>query len=132
MDFLDRVKEYIEQNVILNAPIVFGLLDTTPSSIAIRQTPSSVNDRYADSEKTFIFAFQVLVKDTDHLIAYNVIQSIFDVLYGLGKDAIPRKDGSYTIVKSECYTQPNFVEKTDKNEYIYTTNFYAELAKGGM
>lgn len=132
MDFLDRIKEYIERNIILNAPIVFGLLDTTPSSIAIRQIPSSVNDRYADDEKTFIFAFQVLVKDTDHLIAYNVIQSIFYVLDGLGKDAIPSQDGSYVFMKCECYTLPNFVEKTNKNEYIYTTIFYAELAKGGQ
>lgn len=132
MDFLDRVKEYIEQNVILNATIVFGLLDTAPSSIAIRQTPSSMNDRYTDNEKTFIFAFQVLVKDTNHLTAYNVIQSIFNVLDGLGKDAIPSQDGSYTFIKCECYTLPNFVEKTDKNEYIYTAIFYAELAKGGQ
>src|SRR5690606_29397461 len=131
MDFLDRVKEYIEQNVILNAPIVFGLLDTAPSSIAIRQTPSSMNDRYIDKEKTFIFAFQVLVKDTNHLIAYNVIQSIFNVLDGLGKDAIPSQDGNYTFVKCECYTLPNFVEKTDKNEYIYTAILYSALAKGG-
>lgn len=132
MVFLDRVKEYIEQNVTLNAPIVFGLLDTAPSSIAIRQTPSSMNDRYTNSEKTFLFAFQVLVKDTNHLIAYNVIQNIFNVLDGLGKDAIPSQDGSYTFIKCECYTLPNFVEKTNKNEYIYTAIFHAELAKGGM
>lgn len=132
MDFLDRVKEYIEQNVTLNAPIVFGLLDTVPSSIAIRQIPSLVNDRYVDNEKTFTFAFQVLVKDVDHLTAYNTIQNIFSVLDGLGKDAIPSQDGSYVFVKCECYTLPNFVEKTDKDEYIYTTIFYAELAKGGQ
>ena len=132
MDFLDRVKEYIEQNVTLNAPIVFGLLDTAPSSIAIRQIPSLISDRYVDNEKTFTFAFQVLVKDADHLTAYNTIQNIFSVLDGLGKDAIPSQDGSYAFVKCECYTLPNFVEKTDKDEYIYTTIFYAELAKGGQ
>lgn len=132
MDFLDRVKEYIEQNVTLNAPIVFGLLDTAPSSIAIRQIPSLVNDRYVDNEKTFTFAFQVLVKDADHLTAHNTIQSIFSVLDGLGKDVIPSQDGSYVFVKCECYTLPNFVEKTDKDEYIYTAIFYAELAKGGQ
>lgn len=132
MDFLDRVKEHIEQNVTLNAPIVFGLLDTVPSSIAIRPIPSLVNDRYVDNEKTFTFAFQVLVKDADHFTAYNIIQSIFSVLDGLGKDAIPSQDGSYVFVKCECYTLPNFVEKTDKDEYIYTTIFYAELAKGGQ
>lgn len=131
MDFLDRVKEYIEQNATLNAPIVFGLLDSASSSVAIRQTPSSVNDRYTDSGKTFTFAFQVLVKDTNHLTAYNVIQSLFDALDGLEKDAIPSQDGSYTFVKCECYTLPNFVEKTNKNEYIYTAIFHAELVKGG-
>jgi Bacteriophage minor capsid protein len=132
MDFLNRVKEYIEQNVTLNAPIVFGLLDSASSSVAIRQTPSSMNDRYTDGGKTFIFAFQVLVKDINHLTAYNVIQGIFNALDGLGKDAIPSQDGSYTFVKCECYTLPNFVEKTDKNEYIYTAIFHSELAKGGQ
>lgn len=132
MDFLNRVKEYIEQNVTLNAPIVFGLLDSASSSVVIRQTPSSMNDRYTDSEKTLILAFQVLVKDVNHLTAYNVIQNIFNALDGLGKDAIPSQNGSYTFVKCECYTLPNFVEKTDKNEYIYTAIFHAELAKGGQ
>lgn len=132
MDFLDRVKEYIEQNVTLNAPVVFGLLDSASSSVAIRQTPSSMNDRYTDGGKTFIFAFQVLVKDINHLTAYNVIQGIFNALDGLGKDAIPSQDGSYTFVKCECYTLPNFVEKTEKDEYIYTAIFHAELEKGGQ
>jgi hypothetical protein len=127
MDFLDRVKEYLQANVTLNAPIVFGVLDAASSSIAIRQTPSSVLNRYSDSGKTFIFAFQVLVKDKNHKTAYDTIQAIFEALDGLPNDAIVSNDGSFTFVKCECYTLPNFVEKTEHDEYIYTAIFQSEL-----
>jgi hypothetical protein len=127
LDFLARVKEYLEANVALNAPIVTPLLSTDTKSIAIRQTPSSANSRYMTG-KTFNFNFQVLVKDTNHVKAYNTIQAIFKALDGLSKDSIVSNDGSFIMVKCECSTLPNFVEKTDKLEYIFTALFTAELS----
>jgi Bacteriophage minor capsid protein len=132
MDFLDRVKEFLQARVTLNAPIIFGVLDSSTSSIAIRQTPSSVLNRYSDRGKTFEFSFQVLVKDINHKKAYDTIQAIFEALDGLPNDSIQSQDGSFSFIKCECYTLPNFVEKTGQNEYIYTAIFHAELEKGGQ
>lgn len=131
MDFLDRLKEYMEANILLNAPITFGVLDSISSSIAIRQTPGTVLNRYTNNGKTFEFSFQVLVKDENHKTAYDTIQAIFEALDGLLNDSIQSQDGSFSFIKCECYTLPNFVEKTDHDEYIYTALFIAELEKGG-
>jgi hypothetical protein len=126
LDFLARVKDYLAANVELNAPITTPILSADSSSIAIRQTPSSMNSRYVEG-KISNFSFQVLVKDTSHVKAYNTIQAIFMALDGLPKGSIVSNDGSFSFVKCECTTFPNFVEKNDKNEYIYTAIFNAEL-----
>lgn len=126
MDFIARIKDYLTANVVLNAPIVTPLLSTDTSSIAIRQTPSSMNSRYVVG-KTLNFSFQVLVKDLSHVKAYNTIQAIFKSLDGLPKGSIMSEDGSFSFVKCECSTLPNFVEKTDKLEHVYTAIFTAEL-----
>ncbi|WP_161491008.1 minor capsid protein [Anoxybacillus sp. UARK-01] len=126
MDFLARVKDYLAANIELNAPITTPILSVDSSSIAIRQTPSSINSRYVEGKITN-FSFQVLVKDTSHVKAYNTIQAVFKALDGLPKGSITSYDGSFSFIKCECTTLPNFVEKTDKNEYIYTAIFQSEL-----
>lgn len=126
MDFLSKVKEYLESNLVLSAPIMTPLLSSDSSSIAIRQTPSSVNSRYA-SGKTYDLGFQVLVKDSSNPKAYNNCYAIYQALDGLSNGAIQSSDGSYIFVKCECSTLPNFVEKDEQNNYIYTALFTAEL-----
>lgn len=126
MDFIARIKDYLTNNVSLSAPITTPLLSVDPKSIAIRQTPSSMNSRYVDG-KTLNFSFQLLVKDNSNLTAYNTIQAIFMALDGLPKGSINSNDDSFIFIKCECSTLPNFVEKTDKNEFIYTALFRAEL-----
>jgi len=127
LDFIDRVKDYLETNFELNASIVTPLLSTKSSSIAIRQTPSSPNSRYMTG-KTMNFSFQVLVKDLSVVTANSTIQEIFKGLDGLGKGSIASNDGSFIMIKCECTTLPNWVEKTDKNEHIFTAIFNAEIS----
>ena len=134
MDFLDRVKEYLETELSLPYPIIVGVLGAESPSIAIRQTPSAVIDRYVDRGKTFEFSFQVLMKDKGRK-QVNVIDTmsrIFDLLDGLPSGSITSNDGSFNFVTCECSTLPNFVEKTDHDEYIYTSIYTAELEKGGL
>ena len=125
MDFLDRVADYIESNVDLKTRIVMPLLGDG-SSVAIRQTPSSINTRFIEG-KTADLSFQVLVKDKDHLACYNAAQAIYKLLDGLPKGEIISSDGSFIFVRCECYTLPNWIEKTEKNEHIYSVMFTAEL-----
>jgi hypothetical protein len=133
MDFIYRLQDYLAKE--LKQTIYVGLLGTTSPYIAIRQTPSSVTNRYVDNGKIFEFSFQVLMKDKDNAGHKNVIDTmnkIVDLLEGLPSDSIKSQNGSFSFIKCECYTLPNFVEKTDQNEYIYTAIFKCELEKGGI
>src|SRR5690554_6355483 len=134
MDFLDRVKEYLETELSLPYPIIVGVLGAESPSIAIRQAPSAVIDRYADRGKTFEFSFQVLMKDKGRkqINVIDTMSRIFDLLDGLPSGSITSNDGSFNFVTCECSTLPNFVEKTDHNEYIYTNIYTTDLEKGGL
>jgi Bacteriophage minor capsid protein len=132
LDFLFRLQDYLKAK--LNKPILIGVLGAESPSIAIRQTPSSVKDRYADKGKTFEFTFQVLMKDkaaTGHLNVINTMNTLFLLLDGLPKGEIVSSNDSFTFVTCECYTLPNMIEKTGTDEYMYTAIFTAELEKGG-
>lgn len=131
MDFLDRLTDYIESNIALSTSIKWGVLSAESNSIAIRQAPSSNVDRYADKGKTFAYSFQILVKNTSILTAMNEIQAIADLLDELVNDAIVSQNASFKFIRCEVTTLPNWVEKTDHNEHIYTALFSAELEKGG-
>lgn len=129
MDFIFKLVEYLPTKVTLNAPLTVGLLTDKASSISIRQTPSSPNSRYLSRDKIEIFSFQISVKDTDHKKAINTIQSIADSLDALESDAIKSNDGSFHFIDCVTYVSPNFVEKTDHNEYIYTALFNAQIER---
>ncbi|WP_153124676.1 phage tail terminator protein [Peribacillus tepidiphilus] len=133
MDFIYRLQDYLAKE--LKQTINVGLLGTNSPSIAIRQTPSSVTSRYVDKGKTFDFSFQVLMKDkaaAGHKNVIDTMNKIVDLLEGLSSDSIKSQNGSFSFIKCECYTLPNFVEKTDHDEYIYTAIFKCELEKGGI
>jgi hypothetical protein len=128
LDFLFRLQDYL--NAKLNKPILIGVLGADSPSIAIRQTPSSVRSRYVDKGKTFEYSFQVLMKDKSangHLNVINTMNTIFNLLDGLPKGEIVSSNDSFTFVTCECYTLPNMIEKSGKDEYTYTAIFTAEL-----
>lgn len=131
MDFIKQISSFITSNLALNAPIVSPVLKSDPSSIAIRETPSSVGNRYLNESKTLEFQFQILVKDPNVITARNTINSIFMLLDGLSKGAVTSSDGSFFMSKCECYTLPNWVETNEQNEHIYTAIFNAQLELGG-
>lgn len=132
MDFLDRLSEYIETNVVLNAPLNIGPLAINSSAISLIPTPSSVLNRYSNGGKTFEFSFQILIKDKNQSTTINVLNAITDVLDGLKNDAIKSNNDSFKFIKCEAYTLPSYVEKTEHDEYKYTALFTAELEKGGQ
>jgi Bacteriophage minor capsid protein len=132
LDFLFRLQDYLKAK--LNKPVLIGVLGAESPSIAIRQTPSSVKERYVDKGKTFEFSFQVLMKDKSaigHLNVINTMNAIFNLLDGLPKGEIVSSSDSFTFVTCECYTLPNMIEKTGTDEYEYTAVFTAELERGG-
>ncbi|WP_338788811.1 minor capsid protein [Metabacillus sp. FJAT-53654] len=130
MDIIAQISKYLTDNASLNGlPVVSPLLNDG-SSIAIRESPSSIANRYMNSGKTFNFQFQILVKDPSVINTRKIINDIFKKLDGLSNGAITSADGSFSFTKCECTTSPNFVEKTEQNYYIYTALFNAELEIG--
>lgn len=116
--FLEAVRAHLQVHV---TPIIkYGVLDITPSSVALRTTPTAPGERYLTGSNEAI-NFQVLVKDK----AQDKVMQTFDTIVSLldGK-VIP---GASRLISCHLYTTPNFVQKTDTNEFIYTALFQAEI-----
>jgi hypothetical protein len=131
MDIIKQISDYLTNAIALNAQIVSPILKTAPQSVAIRETPSSIANRYMNTDKTMNFQFQILVKDPSIIKARDTINTIFQKLDGLPKGAVTSLDGSFLLSKCECTTTPSWVETNEKNEHIYTAIFSAEIELGG-
>lgn len=130
MDFLDRLMDFIEEHVTLNAELKSGKLDEEEHAITIMPTPSSMGARFMDKGKTHEYSFQVLAKDPDQVAVRRILYEITSLLDGLSNSAIKSENDSYIFVKSEVYVLPHYVETTDQGNYIYTAMFTAELEGG--
>ncbi|MBO1515604.1 minor capsid protein [Metabacillus bambusae] len=131
MDIVAQITTYLKNNANLNGlPVVSPLLGSG-NSIAIRETPSSVESRYLNADKTINFQFQILVKHDGAMQVRNIINDIFNILDGLSQGVITSANGSFFMSSCECTTLPNFVEQTDQDFYVYTAIFNAELELGG-
>lgn len=131
MDFILRLKDYVTNNVTLTAPIEPGLLNSDSQSIALRETPGNIPDRYWDKGKIHEYNFQFLVKDPSYMGASNQCHAIAEALDGLPPGSILSQDGSFSFITCEVYTTPNYVDKNDHGEIIFTALFAAQLEKGG-
>jgi len=131
MDFLPRLKNYIVNHVNLNAPIEAGLLSKNSKSVAVRETPGQVPDRYMDKGKIYQYNFQVLVKDPNYMTASNVCNSIFQTIDGLPPNSIMSEDGSFLFITCRTYVTPNFVNEDEHHSYIFSAIFEAQLQQGG-
>jgi Bacteriophage minor capsid protein len=132
MELLNRLIDTIEANVQLNANIKVGILSQNPKSIAIRLLPNTLRDAYMDKGRAYRISFQILVKDKEELEAIRVINDITEFLDSLTNEDIQLSDNRYKFITCEVYTMPNFVEKTEHDEYIYTALFNAEYEKKGV
>lgn len=130
MDFLDRIIDYIEDNVVIEKNIRIGKLEQNSSAISIRPTPGSVPNRYVDDDKIREYNFQILIKDTNQLKVIQKTEEITSLLDGLKSNGIVSSNNSFRLVSCKVYVPPNYVEETDREEYIYTAMFTAELQGG--
>ncbi|CAI8882652.1 Minor capsid protein [Bacillus sp. IT-79MI2] len=134
---IDSVIKHLNTNFpssIMFAPVKVDLLDigtnnTPKKSIAIRMTPSALGDQYFDGE-LLNKQFQILVKSDNQLEVNNTAEAIARELNNVHRRVFNAIDGSYTLRRLNVYVEPNFVEKTAVNEFIYTALFSAELYEG--
>lgn len=120
---------------IVYAPIKANVLDVGTNnaprkSIALRIIPSAPGEQYFEGE-TIKKNFQILVKSPDGLEAMSSVEAIADELHNLHRRSFHSVDTSYKLIMMEKYVEPNWVDKTEANEQIYTALFTTELEKGG-
>jgi hypothetical protein len=132
VDLLQRLIDKITTNIALPAPIQVGVLSTQSPAICIRQTPSYPSTKYLDKGNTYHFAFQILIKDHNQQQAVFTLQDITFFLDTLENGAIVSGNGSFSFVSCNVYTMPNFVQKTEHDEYVYTALFQAEIERRGV
>ncbi|MFJ8457273.1 minor capsid protein [Bacillus paramycoides] len=131
---IESVKKHLTTNLskdIMFAPIKVDLLDigtnnTPKKGIAIRMIPSAPGEQYFEGE-IINKQFQVLVKSDNQLEVNNTAEAIARELNNVHRRSFNAIDGSYTLSLLNVYVEPNFVEKTAANEYVYTAIFKAEL-----
>ncbi|WJQ02859.1 minor capsid protein [Geobacillus stearothermophilus] len=129
MELMDRLIDFIEGQVELNAPIQVGILSQSPKAVCFRLTPGSFRDVYLNHGRVYQLSFQILVKDDQQSEAIRVIHDVVNVLDRLTeKDIVLSND---RFIRCEVYTLPSFVEKTEHDEYIYTALFNAEYERKG-
>ncbi|MGG0282916.1 minor capsid protein [Bacillus pacificus] len=120
---------------IVYAPIKANVLDVGTNdaprkSIALRIIPSAPGEQYFEGETTKK-NFQILVKSPDGLEAMSSVEAIAEELHNLHRRSFHSVDTSYKLITMEKYVEPNWVDKTEANEQIYTALFTTELEKGG-
>lgn len=123
-NFYESLKEYLEENLSLHAPIALGGLTSANESIALVSMPSPSDQLFYDRKRPRIIQFQILTKSVKHKTAMNKLEEIASLL-----------DGGFFVVEGyvfdgcEVYSEPSYLETTEKKEFIYTAAFRAELTK---
>lgn len=126
MDFLDRLVEYLEGFSFMPSLIKIGLYDENKNSVALRPTPSTINERYIEKSKVYPYAFQVLIHNESNTVAHATSQQLLSVLDFLDEGLIQSSNNSFELLSIRCTTTPNFVQKTGYG-YLWTIMFEAEL-----
>ncbi|WP_260449467.1 minor capsid protein [Listeria booriae] len=103
-------------------------LDIDNSDIVFRYTPSPPGQKYFNQSKLKNFNFQIVLQHDSRLTAMNTIEAIAESLELSNGELVP-EDGSFSLVMCQIYTEPAEVSKTDKNLYIWSAMFQAELSK---
>ena len=126
LDFLDRLKEFLEGITLISTPISIGTYKENGHDVAIRPSPSNIDTRYMDKNKVYAFGFQILVHHRENVIAYREIERIRATLEDLSSDSITSNNGSFKLISMQCTTTPNYVQKTNHGA-LWTALFVAEI-----
>ena len=131
MDFLDRLKDFMEGLPFTPSVIYIGTYNENKNSVAIRPAPSNIDERYMEEGKIYPFSFQVLMHNQSNNVSYDSLNQLTSALDNLDSRAITSRDGSFNLVTMHCTTTPNYVQKTGYGT-LWTAIYQADLyIKGG-
>jgi hypothetical protein len=127
-EFLLSLADHLEAQLTLFAPVKIGSLDLEPKAISIRQAPAPAGVRYMNRSMIKNVTVQLLAKSESQGEVMDTMELMTQSLeLSSGELTVT----GYDFIKCGVYTEPNFVEKTSNNEYLYTALFQAELIKRG-
>ena len=121
-DFLERLVGLLD-NQNYYATVVSPML-VDGNSIAVFVMPANDYDHYYDGSYRQNYAFQVMTKHTNQLVAYHTLLQVSNLLKSIPD--IKSENGSYDFEGIKITTDPNVVGKDDKY-YIYAAQFSAGL-----
>lgn len=120
MTFIDYLIEKVRE--VSGEKPILGILGSS-DVVAIIPMAGSFDNRALDESKIRVFAFQVLTKSKKQQEAFSIMENLVNGLDGLSNESFT---GGY-LIKLECTTTTNFVEKDSDKNYLYTALFRAEL-----
>ncbi len=123
-EFYLALKDHLETNMNLFAPVSLNGLTIDPKSISIGSMPSLLGNKFYDGKRQRIIQIQVLVKSKDPKEAMNTAEAIDTFL-----DGNSFKVTGYRVDSCESYVPPSFLEETDAKEWKYTAAYRAEIIK---
>lgn len=130
IDFLERVKDYLESKNIFSSISLANLTDG--DSICIRPTPTPGIEKYIDKNGNYDYGFQILCRNRDNYLSYSTLLDISLYLDGIEPSEIISQNDSFTLNYIDISTSNNFIE-VDNYGWIYSCLFNANLylKKGG-
>ena len=123
MDFLERLVLDAVGTKFMGTEAQSPVLGVK-QTIAIAPSPSSVYDHYYDGSYRQQYAFRVLVKHENQLIAYQVLNDIAAMLTSV--EDIPSANGTYIYEGMNITTDPNMIGQ-DEKYFIFGAQFAASL-----
>lgn len=123
-EFYKALKNHLESNMSLFAPVALNGLATSTRSISIGSMPSPLGTKFYDDERQRVIQIQVLVKSPDTQQALDTAEAIDDFLDGSSFNVT-----GYKVDSCESYVPPSLLEKTTTNEWKYTAAYKAEIMK---
>lgn len=121
----ESIKEYLNAGLTLYAPISLNGLTSKTESISLRSIPTNADGIAYDKKKSRLDMFQIMTKSINQKTAMNTIELIAELLNNADFE-----DADSNMIYCEIYSEPSFLEKTNSNEYIFTSVFFAEIEKG--
>lgn len=120
MTFIDFLLRKVQE--VSGAEPVLSIMGNS-DKVAIIPMAGNFDNRALDESKIRIFTFQVLAKSKKQQEAFLTTENLVNGLDGLSNEPFT---GGY-LIKLECTTTTNFVEKDSDKNYLYTALFRAEL-----
>ena len=127
-EILAFINSTITNNVSLPQTLYIGQLEEG-NSIAMQLAPSDTETEFiADRSKIINVSVLLLSKNSDQQVALNNLELITDYIGNLASYPQPSTN-NFQWITTEITTYPNFVDKEDSQNYIFSAIINNKILK---